>query len=212
MNKGHIDDFVHSLARAQTPQNVFNQYCEEEPANAVRRSNLRRYLRFLSRCQPRMVLIGEAAGYRGCRLTGVPFTSQRIMLDGIDGREFFGAEHGFLKSEERRDIMGEQSATIVWGVLQEMTRLPLLWNALPFHPHHSRQPWSNRTPTRAELKLGRPFLRHLLELFPADLVVAVGNKADEALSRQHIPHRKVRHPSHGGKAEFVQGISSLSSF
>ena len=212
MNKGRVDDFVHSLARAQTPENVFNQYGEKEAANAVRRRNLRRYLRALSRRKPRMALIGEAAGYRGCRLTGVPFTSKRIMLDGIDGRDFFGVEHGFLQSEERRDIMGEQSATIVWGVLQELKCLPLLWNALPFHPHHPGQPWSNRTPTRAELKLGQPFLRHVLQLFPLDLIVAVGNKADEALNRQQIPHRKVRHPAHGGKAEFMQGISSLSSF
>lgn len=211
MSEDHIGEFVHSLACAATPENVFNQYAQKEPANAVRRSNLRRYLRAISQRQPRMVLVGEAAGYRGCRLTGVPFTSERIMLDSVTGRNFLGDERGFVKTGERPRTVGEQSATIVWGTLQELRPLPLLWNALPFHPHRPLEPWSNRTPTRAELELGQPFLRHFLKLFPLELIVAVGNKADEALGQQQIPHRKVRHPAHGGKAEFVRGIRSLAS-
>ena len=210
MSEDRIGDFVRMLAHAETPENVFNQYGHKEPANAVRRSNLRRYLRAVSQRQSRMALIGEAAGYRGCRLTGVPFTSERIMLDGVSGRSFLGVERGFAKTGERPRIVGEQSATIVWGALQELRPLPLLWNALPFHPHQPLEPWSNRTPTRAELKLGQPFLRHLLKLFPLELIVAVGNKADEALSQQQIPHCKLRHPAHGGKAEFVRGLRALA--
>ena len=59
---------------------AFNQYRDvhaglDRPAGAaVRRRNLRRYLEaFVS---ARFVLVGEAAGYAGCRFSGIPFTCE----------------------------------------------------------------------------------------------------------------------------------------
>jgi uracil-DNA glycosylase len=84
-----------------------------------------------------------------------------------------------------------------------------LWNALPFHPHRPGRPWSNRTPTRAELRIGDPFLVHIIRLFHIQTVVAVGNKAARSLRHNGISGPKVRHPAHGGKAAFMDGIRAL---
>jgi uracil-DNA glycosylase len=87
--------------------------------------------------------------------------------------------------------------------------LPLLWNVFPFHPHKPGQPQSNRTPKQSEFVWGRPFLIKLLRHFPIQTVVAVGNKADLALTNWGIRHQKVRHPSHGGKVAFRRGVQQI---
>src|SRR5512132_2413979 len=50
---------------------TFNQYAESE----LRRQRLVRYLE--RREGARYLLVGEAAGYRGARVSGLPFTSER---------------------------------------------------------------------------------------------------------------------------------------
>lgn len=205
-----IDDFIQLLACARPPERLFNPYRHTSPENAIRRCNLRRYLREMARRRPQTLLIGEAPGHRGCRLTGIPFTSEQIVLDDVSTRQIFGELRGYRKTNERADPVGEQSATIVWGVLKDMHALPLLWNALPFHPHDGENPWTNRTPLTSELALGAPFLRILLDIFSPSTVVGVGNKAAHILRQYDIPHHKVRHPSHGGKADFTRGIQTLT--
>lgn len=204
-----IDNFISLLACAHPPGCLFNPYGQRTSANAIRRSNLRRYLQEMARRGPHTLLIGEAPGYRGCRLTGVPFTSERIILDDAPGRRLFGESRGYRKTSERAKLTGEQSATIVWSVLKSIDPLPLLWNALPFHPHDDGDPWTNRTPLTTELALGAPFLRILLDIFSPETVVGVGNKAAQILRRRDIAHRKVRHPSYGGKGDFTRGIQNL---
>ena len=63
------------------PSPVFNIYTETNPdlehldAAQIRRSNLYNYLSsFLER--PSILIVGEAPGWRGCRFSGVPFTSE----------------------------------------------------------------------------------------------------------------------------------------
>ena len=53
------------------------------------------------------------------------------------------------------------------------------------------------------------FLQWLLQLFPIERVVAVGNLAERSLTRLGIEHVKVRHPSQGGKRKFVEGLARL---
>jgi hypothetical protein len=43
----------------------------------ARLHNLRTYLTYLMQVRPSMVLVGEAPGYRGARVSGLPFTSER---------------------------------------------------------------------------------------------------------------------------------------
>ena len=156
-----IDAFIRDLSRVELAEDAFNQYAPGDASNAIRRANLRLYLRAMAARGPRTLLVMEAPGYRGCRLTGVPVTSRKVLLEGVSALNIFGREAGFQDVADAgfERVYGEQSATIVWGALSGLGALPMIWNAFPFHPHKPGQPRSNRKPRAAEIKLGAGFLR-----------------------------------------------------
>ena len=155
---------------------TFNQYAE---APELRR-RLRRYLK--AHAGVPVLLVGEAAGYRGARVSGIPFTSER-QLTGTGP--------------------SEATATIVHRVLGELgvEEHVLLWNVVPTHPHLPGEPRSNRRPTAQEVRAGRVFLERLAE---GKRVIAVGRLAEAALGTP-----AVRHPSHGGAEAFREGLARL---
>ena len=155
---------------------TFNQYS----SSASLRERLSDYLS--SRMEASMLLVGEAAGYRGSRVSGFPFTSER-QLTGTGP--------------------AEATATIVHGVLAELGIEDdvLLWNVVPTHPHRPGEPDSNRRPSAEEISSARPFLD---ELARGRDVVPVGRVAEAALG---IPG--IRHPSHGGASAFRAGLARL---
>jgi uracil-DNA glycosylase family 4 len=164
-----VTDLVDELACARIG-GTYNQYTRSE----LRRERLRSYL--AARSGARIVLVGEAAGYRGARVSGIAFTSERQ----LSGR-----------------APAEASATIVHRVLAELgvDEDVLLWNVVPTHPG---TPTSNRRPTRTEVLAARTFLD---EVTRGRRVVAVGRLAAEVLDAPYV-----RHPSHGGAAEFASGL------
>ena len=91
----------------------------------------------------------------------------------------------------------EASATIVHRVLRELELEDevVLWNVVPTHPGSAT---SNRAPTRAEVEGGLHFAR---ELGRRRRVIAVGRVAEGALGAPYV-----RHPSHGGSAEFRETL------
>ena len=125
-----------------------------------------------------VLLVAEAPGYRGTRISGIPLTSER-QLSGTGP--------------------AETTATVVHAVLDELGLADdvLLWNVVPTHPGGER---SNRRPTRAEIEAGLPFAR---ELARGRTVVPVGRIAQAALGGAYL-----RHPAHGGSAEFRRGIAA----
>ena len=199
--------FVERLANAPAPANTLNPYAGPGAA-ALRRDNLALYLTRLAVRRPGVLLVGEAPGYRGCGVTGVPFTSRAILLDEPSPFSLLGAAAGF-RLGEKSCAAREASATIVWGTLTALGQLPLLWNACPFHPHPVGRPAANRAPTAAEVAAGEWAVRELLVLFPVGQVIAVGHKARAALGRWGIPAAAVRHPSHGGKNAFARELGRL---
>ena len=163
--------FVERLAAARIGA-TFNQYADSE----LRRVRLARYLH--ERRRPRLLLVGEAPGYRGARVSGIPFTSER-QLSGTGP--------------------AEATATIVQRTLVELGLADdvLLWNLVPTHPGTAG---SNRPPTRAEVEQSDPFLR---ELADGRRVVAIGRLAHAWLGGPYV-----RHPSHGGAAAFRAGLAA----
>jgi uracil-DNA glycosylase family 4 len=153
---------------------TFNQYAD----SPLRRTRLAVYLE--ARRTAPIVLVGEAAGYRGARVSGLPFTSERQ----VTGRG-----------------PAEATATIVHRVLERLGLIEdvLLWNVVPTHPGTSS---SNRSPTRVEVAAAAPFLA---ELVRDRQVVAVGRLAAAVTEAPYV-----RHPSHGGAAAFEAGLRALT--
>lgn len=159
-------------------------------------------------CEPKVVLVGEACGYQGCRYSGIAFTSERLLLEGAIPRI---APPGARLSTRPRPF-SEPSATIVWKTLYRLglADTTILWNALPLHPFRPDTPWSNRTPTDAEMTAGAEALRLLAQAYPDAALVAVGRKAEAALSALGFPFLgAIRHPANGGATAFAQGLRQL---
>lgn len=207
--------FVQQLSIARLSDNLFNPYGRSQgEASAVPRQNLLHYLEQMQQTQPDWLLVGEAPGYRGCRLTGIPFTSEAILQQASQRNIFVTASNGRFMPQMTGSLgqrpRAEASATIVWTTLQDLELVPLLWNVLPFHPHIAGKPESNRTPTRAEIALGQPFLIELVGLFPTVQPVAVGQKAAQALGQWGFSAPQVRHPSHGGARQFRLELAAIT--
>lgn len=203
-----IPQFIHQLATASLPRHCANPYGYERPFSTPCRHNLQTYLELMGQWQPKLLLVGEAPGYRGCRLTGIPFVSPHV-LAGL-GQQFQQLSSLFQPVEEWPYIQREASATIVWRTVGHWQPLPLLWNIFPFHPYQPGEPQTNRTPTAGEIALGRPFLTKLCQLFPQAKLVAVGKKASIALAKWEMVHTAVRHPSHGGAKQFQAAMQYLN--
>ena len=164
--------FVEELAGA-TIGATFNQYADSE----LRCERLVEYL--TNRRNASFLLVGEAAGYRGARVSGIPFTSERQL--GGEGP-------------------AEATASIVRRVLDDLDIEDevLLWNVVPTHPHRPGEPGSNRPPSRDEMREGMRFLELLLH---GRRTIAVGRVAHSVLGGMYV-----RHPSHGGGAAFRSGV------
>ncbi|MBN1311743.1 MAG: uracil-DNA glycosylase [Anaerolineae bacterium] len=202
---------VDSLAALPGSEGLFNPYAPQGgPGAAIRRENLLHYLVDMEKRRPHMLLLFEAPGYRGCALSGIPVTSERIMLKGIDKWGLFGT--GYRATSDHPQGVAEMTATILWNVLDEhVAHSPLIWNTVPLHPHRPGQAQSNRSPRKHEEKLGLPFIEMLVELFEFEIIGAVGRVAQRALNGMGYQAVPLRHPSQGGKEEFIQGLLEIAS-
>jgi hypothetical protein len=204
-----LDRLYDLLVAYQGGEKIFNQYRAVHPeldrpdGAAVRGRNLRCYLQAFAGA--RFVLVGEAAGYAGCRFSGIPFTCE-TQLVGLDP---LGWTRGWdlARSSRAESLWVERSATMVWEAFAGR-RDCLLWNAFPWHPFGDRGPLSNRHPGR-QLEEGLEVLRCLLDLFPAARPYAVGRVAEGALAAIGVEAPYIRHPSHGGKRKFAAGVAAL---
>lgn len=196
-----------TLSAYQPKNDAFNPYTPHTPYGQARLANLHRFLR--QRQTAKTLLLMEAPGYRGCRVTGVPVTSRRVMSSpDLHGGLFEPMPDEHVEPDFRAYV-SEQSATIVWQTLAELRAAPLLWNAFPFHPHPPQQPAANRTPRASEVQAGLDYLQRLLSVVRVQRFVAVGNVAARALTQLGIDHVQVRHPAQGGKHDFVRGMRAL---
>jgi len=199
-----------ALSRLPALPGSFNPWLQANDDDAADNGPARRlaHLRaHAGRAGLRLVLIGEAAGYQGCRISGIPFTSEALLIDGsIPGIA------ATPRLSTRLKPWSEPSARVVWRTLyeQQLAESTFLWNAFPLHPHEPGKPHSNRTPTRGELTAGESVLAALREALPDAVLAAVGNKSSEALTRLGYAHVPLRHPAYGGVPAFVAGVARLA--
>ena len=215
MSRKQLDKFLR-LLKASPSGAVFNPWWQIDEENdvsphspAIRRRHLTVYFRERLG-KARLAIVGEALGYRGGHFSGIPMTSERMLLSkqpsivaGIKPRRT-------SKPSVCRDGFAEPTATIAWGALLNTGVLPdefVLWNAFPWHsfdPH--RGPLSNRMPNKLEQLSGRPVLKAFLELFACEQIVALGKIAAAQLEQLGVNAHCVRHPASGGAKLFRQQI------
>src|SRR5574344_205729 len=124
-----VDNFILDL-ESVSPESLAlceNLYGGNNSNSLIRKHNLKLYLQKMKTLNPNILLLGEAPGYKGCRLTGVPFTSEKILKNHPF---FINQDFQFINQQPE----SEKSATIVWDTLQNFKNIPLIWNIFPFHP------------------------------------------------------------------------------
>jgi len=240
MSRNQLDKFL-DLLKTSPSGAVFNPWWQVDEENdvgpecpAIRRKHLAAY--FHERLgNARLAVIGEALGYRGGHFSGIPMTSERMLLgkhktisalydrQGIDGKtgnsghaDNFGRQISGIKPHRTSKPsvcdkgFSEPTATIVWGALLKIGLLPdefVLWNAFPWHSFDPRRGLlSNRMPNKCEQVSGRPILKAFFEIFCCTQIVALGKIADAQLEKLGIPALCVRHPASGGAKLFRQQI------
>src|SRR4029077_8550024 len=138
MSGQSIEKFLRRLKKSPSGA-VFNPWWQVDEENDVpqapriRREQLRAYL-----CdrlgKARLAIIGEALGYRGGHFSGIPMTSERLLLRRKTGiapeRILLGiTPQRTSKPQKCPDGFSEPTATIVWSTL---LRLSLMSSQLVF--------------------------------------------------------------------------------
>jgi hypothetical protein len=162
---GGVDE-VMTMVGALVVPGALNLYDEDSStawgdapgAATLRREALRHYLR--AHWSAPVILVGEAPGRHGARLTGLPFTSPRQLTGSGPG---------------------EATATVVQRALGELGRTSdvLLWNASVLFPP------DNRDPRRTEVEASAPVLERVCR---GRRVVAVGRHAQRATGAPYLRH------------------------
>jgi hypothetical protein len=243
MSRNQLDPFLR-LLKASPSGAVFNPWWQIDARNdlgpqcpAIRRKHLVSYFRERFG-RARLAVIGEALGYRGGHFSGIPMTSERMLLGKHPGTVAAFCESRHLRDKTKHggrrpplqilsgisprrtskpsicpDGFSEPTATIVWGALLRCGVDPnefVLWNAFPWHSFDPRRGLlSNRTPDKSEQDSGRPLLNAFLKLFPCDQVIALGKIATAQLEHLGFPAHCVRHPASGGAKLFREQIAKI---
>jgi uracil-DNA glycosylase len=198
-----LNELLHDLSSRKSSPRVNNPYSDPRIAN-----NLRLYLKLCKRKGIETLLVGEAPGYAGCAITGIPFTSCRVL--GRTDIKFFDPIRSDLFVENRTP---ERTATMVWYCLEEIGIVPVFWNAFPFHPHKSGNRKSNRGLTDEEVDEGGKYLNKIVGFLRPKVKVGIGHKGEHIL-KTLCPNEAiqyVRHPSNGGRPEFLKGMNRIKN-
>lgn len=188
----------------------FNPWGQQDPLDATLDAAADRRIRLNKHfsCDAQYLLIGEAPGYRGCHFSGIPFTCEKQLCDGVVPRL---PEHYRLTT--RNLPWSEGSATVIWSTLYELgiAEQTVLWNSFPWHPHVLGNPLSNRTPTPRELVANADILAMVVEAFPNAERIAIGKCALRTLQSLGVDAHEVRHPSMGGANIFKAQMRELAA-
>ena len=226
MNDPPVSRFVALLRQSPPSGGVFNPWIDVDKENDLgpRSPEIRRrqFMHFLKsrRKTARYLIIGEAVGYQGGHFSGIPMTSERILLGFL---KEMGVRPGHVlpgltpRRTSRPDRMAngfnEPTATIVWRTILKSLTEPgafVLWNTFPWHPYDpAKGILSNRRPRAGEMGDVPGILTAFLDLYPAATVVGMGRVAQDWLTRLGVDHHPVRHPAMGGARTFRTQLLEL---
>ena len=201
--------FVKALSHIRL-DGVFNPYSERcavydrADADLRRRANLHTLIDAALHLHVDSVWIARDLGHRGGRRTGLPLTDEK-RLPAL-AQAYGGLA---LRRATKGPPVAEQTATVIWKVLARINQPVFLWNIFPLHPFEPGNPLSNRRHTRTERRACQDLLFALLDILQPQRLVAIGRDARDALEEFGLDHHPVRHPSYGGQAAFVEGVSRL---
>lgn len=204
-----LSNIVSLLCDFSSP-NIFNPWRDVDPMDhSGYMGPTQRIERLLAHfdCKPDFLLIGEAPGYRGCHFSGVPFTSEKLILSGSIPR--VSCSH---RISTRPSPWTEPSSTVLWSELYRLgiAERVVCFNAFAWHPHEPGEPYSNRTPTTAEQNAGALVLHAVIDYFKGAKVIAVGQVARDAIwPICPTAYATVRHPSMGGASQFREQMRLL---
>jgi hypothetical protein len=193
--------------QAQTPDDAEFLYDAATADGALRLANLRRYLELTSGATT--LLVGEAPGWRGATITGVPFMSLRE-LSARPGLLTGAPEgDGFLLPAAPAPAW-ELSASIVQKALRGWAVQPVNWPIYPNHPFQAPDRATNRPPRVPEVQAGSRIALELAHALGVGRVVAIGRKAERALAAAGVEAVAVRHPAQGGAALFAAQMAVIA--
>ena len=226
MGRQKIARFISHLTESPSPDGVFNPWADVDKDNdlgpqspRIRKKHLRHFLEIRLESVKHLI-IGEAVGYRGGHFSGIPMTSERILL-GFQKEKGIHPEHILRGLEPQRTSkpermplgFSEPTATIVWGAILNSGSKPdrfVVWNAFPWHPYDPEKGMlSNRKPKAKEMGRCLSTLETFVDLFPDTTVIAMGRVAEEWLNRLGTRCHPVRHPAQGGANAFRRQFLSL---
>src|SRR6266853_1056224 len=136
MSRMQLNHFLRLLKKSP-PGAVFNPWWQVDEQNdigpgapAIRRKQLRAYLQKRVG-KANIAVIGEAVGYRGGHFSGIPMTSERLLLGRNKKIELSPSDllsdlkpQRTSKAEKCPDGFSETTATIVWGTLLRLGLKP----------------------------------------------------------------------------------------
>lgn len=204
----NVEDFVDRIAGLSFP-NVFNPYsdrCEihdKRDAPAIRRHNLALAITGAIESNVEYLWVARDLGYRGGRRTGLALTDDVHV-------SAFGSMLGVpVQRATTGEAVAERTAATVWKIIREFNKPFFTWNVFPFHPFENGDQFTNRQHTRRERMACQSLLENLIQILQPKQIIAIGNSAAEGLLELGVKAEKVRHPSYGGTADFVSGLSSI---
>lgn len=230
-----VTSFIDELKDYMAADDVLNpwgEYTDEydigKSAPMIRREHLQRFLAERL-TNTRFLFVGEAMGYQGGRFSGIPMTSERMVIglhqeieyhhvfSGKAGRRTSNPECSEFKKSQKEQGFSEQMATIIWKAIREHRMNPfeiIMWDIFPFHPFNEAKGFlSNRMPSENELEAGLYYFNKLLCLCPKNIqIVCLGQQSKKMLDRVGIVNTHLVHPSKGGVRKFRDGFAGMFAF